>query len=111
MGAEAGTMLRHFLPVRLPAGWRHAALRRDDSAMLRSSDGCVAILSLEDSGTGPVLCLSVSAQQAGRWPASRETDPLVGLFFASSEARVEVQWGTFFTVHFRQAVKDRLPAA
>jgi hypothetical protein len=104
-------MLRHFLPVRLPAGWRHAALRRDDSATLRSSEGCVAILSLEDSGGGPVLCLSVSAQQAGRWPSEREVEPLLGLFFASSEARVDVEWGTFYTLHFRQVVKDRLPAA
>jgi hypothetical protein len=111
MGAEAGTMLRHFLPVRLPAGWRHAALRKDDSATLRSSEGCVAILSLEDDGSGPTLCLSVSAQQAGRWPSQRETEPLLRLFFTSPDSRVEVEWGTFYTVHFRQVVKDRLPAA
>ena len=104
-------MLRHFLPVRLPAGWRHAALRRDDSATLRSSEGCVAILSLEDSVGGPVLCLSVSAQQAGRWPSQQETEPLLRLFFTSPDSSVEVEWGTFYTVHFRQVVKDRLPAA
>lgn len=104
-------MLRHFLPVRLPAGWRHAALRRDDSATLRSVDGCVAILSLEDSGGGPVLSLSVSAQQAGRWPSQPELEPLLRVFFPSHDSPLQVEYGTFYTLHFRQVVKDRLPAA
>jgi hypothetical protein len=111
MGAEAGTMLRHFLPVRLPAGWGHVALRGDDSATLRSVDGCVAILCVEECAAGPALCLSVSAQQAGRWPSQSELEPLLGTFFPSSSTRLEVDYGTFFTLHFRQVVKDRLPAA
>ena len=50
-------------------------------------------------------------QQAGRWPSQQETEPLLRLFFTSPDSRLEVEWGTFYTVHFRQVVKDRLPAA